>query len=51
MVRVCATPQGASIMIVHMDKQHSWLFLSKRRQYLEAPIVAGHLLSVSEMMG
>ncbi|TKB65963.1 MAG: hypothetical protein E8D52_16400 [Nitrospira sp.] len=32
------------------DKQHSWRILSKRRQYLEAPIVAGHLLSVNETM-
>jgi hypothetical protein len=46
-----AQPQrGASIMIVRMDKQHSWLILSKRRQYLEIPIVADHLLTVSETM-
>jgi hypothetical protein len=46
-----AQPQGgASIMIVRMDKQHSWLILSKRRQYLEIPIVADHLLMVSETM-
>jgi hypothetical protein len=46
-----AQPQrGASIMIVRMDKQHSWLILSKRRQYLEVPIVADHVLTVSETM-
>jgi hypothetical protein len=46
-----AQPQrGASIMIVRMDKQHSWLILSKRRQYLEVPIVAGHILAVTENM-
>jgi hypothetical protein len=42
--------QGASIMIVRMDKQHSWLILSKRRQYLEVPIVADHILTVTENM-
>ena len=42
--------RGASIMIVRMDKQHSWLILSKRRQYLEVPIVADHVLMVSETM-
>ena len=46
-----AQPQrGASIMIVRMDKQHSWLILSKRRQYLEVPITADHLLMVTEKM-
>jgi len=46
-----AQPQrGASIMIVRMDKQHSWLILSKRRQYLEVPIVADHVLTVRETM-
>ena len=34
-----AQPQGgASIIIVRMDRQSSWLILSKRRQYLEVPI-------------
>lgn len=42
--------QGASIMIVRMDKQHSWLILSKRRQYLEIPIAADHLLMMTEKM-
>ena len=43
-----AQPQrGASIMIVRMDKQHSWLILSKRRKYLEIPIAADHLLTVT----
>ncbi len=37
-------------MIVRMDKQHSWLILSKRRQYLEVPIVADHILTVTERM-
>lgn len=46
-----AQPQrGANIMIVRMDKQHSWLILSKRRQYLEVPISADHLLTVTEKM-
>jgi hypothetical protein len=42
--------RGASIMIVRMDKQHSWLILSKRRQYLEVPIATDHLLTVTERM-
>jgi hypothetical protein len=42
--------RGASIMIVRMDKQHSWLILSKRRQYLEVPIATDHLLTVTEKM-
>lgn len=37
-------------MIVRMDKQHSWLFLSKRRQYLGVPIVTDHILTVTEHM-
>lgn len=41
---------GANIMIVRMDKQHSWLILSKRRQYLEVPIASSHLLTVTEKM-
>jgi hypothetical protein len=46
-----AQPQrGASIMIVRMDKQHSWLIFSKRRQYLEVPIAADHVLTVTEKM-
>ena len=46
-----AQPQrGANIMIVRLDKQHSWLILSKRRQYLEVPITADHLLTVTEGM-
>jgi hypothetical protein len=42
--------QGANILIVRMDQQHSWLILSKRRQYLEVPIVADHILAVTENM-
>lgn len=42
--------QGVSIMIVRMDKQHSWLILSKRRQFLEVPIAVDHLLTVTERM-
>ncbi|MGZ8393253.1 MAG: hypothetical protein ACXWWJ_00665, partial [Nitrospira sp.] len=46
-----AQPQrGASILIVRMDKQHSWLILSTRRQYLEVPIVTDHVLMVRETM-
>ncbi len=46
-----AQPQsGANIMIVRLDKQQSWLILSKRRQYLEVPIATSHLLTVSEKM-
>jgi len=44
-------PQGgASIIIVRMDRQSSWLILSKRRQYLEVPIESDHRLVVSETM-
>ena len=42
--------QGVSIMIVRMDKQHSWLILSKRRQFLEVPIAADHVPTVTERM-
>jgi hypothetical protein len=46
-----AQPQGgASIIIVRMDRQSSWLILSKRRQYLEVPIARDHQLAVSERM-
>ena len=46
-----AQPQGgASIIIVRMDRQSSWLILSKRRQYLEMPIADEHRLAVSETM-
>jgi len=46
-----ARPQGgASIIIVRMDRQSSWLILSKRRQYAEVPITKEHLLAVSETM-
>ncbi|HSF68187.1 MAG TPA: hypothetical protein VLA67_12245 [Nitrospiraceae bacterium] len=46
-----AQPQaGASIIIVRMDRQSSWLILSKRRQYLEVPIASDHRLVVSETM-
>ena len=46
-----AQPQGgASIIIVRMDRQSSWLILSKRRQYLEVPIARDHRLAVSETM-
>jgi hypothetical protein len=46
-----AQPQGgASIIIVRMDRQSSWLILSKRRQYAEVPIAKEHLLAVSETM-
>lgn len=42
--------QGASVMIVRADKQHSWLILSRSRQYLEVPITTDHLLTVAEKM-
>jgi hypothetical protein len=46
-----AQPQGgASIIIVRMDHQSSWLILSKRRQYAEVPIAKEHLLAVGETM-
>ena len=46
-----AQPQeGASIIIVRMDRHSSWLILSKRRQYLEVPIARDHQLAVSETM-
>jgi len=46
-----AQPQGgASVIIVRMDRQSSWLILSKRRQYLEIPIASDHQLAVSESM-
>jgi hypothetical protein len=46
-----AQPQGgASIIIVRMDRQSSWLILSRRRQYLELPIADEHRLAVSETM-
>jgi hypothetical protein len=46
-----ARPQGdASIIIVRMDRQSSWLILSKRRQYLEVPIARDHQLAVCETM-
>jgi len=44
-------PQGgASIIIVRVDRQKSWLIFSKRRQYLEVPITKDHRLVVSETM-
>lgn len=44
-------PQGgASVIIVRMDRQSSWLIFSKRRQYLEVPIAGDHRLVVSETM-
>ena len=46
-----AQPQGgASIIIVRMDRQSSWLILSRRRQYLELPIADEHRLAVTETM-
>jgi hypothetical protein len=46
-----AQPQGgASIIIVRMDRNSSWLILSKQRQYLEVPIASDHRLAVSEAM-
>jgi hypothetical protein len=46
-----ARPQGgASIIIVRMDRQSSWLILSKRREYAEVPIAKEHQLAVSETM-
>src|ERR1700704_5320549 len=46
-----AQPQGgASIIIVRMDRQSSWLILSRRRQYFEMPIAAEHRLVVTETM-
>lgn len=37
-------------MIVRTDMQHSWLILSTKRQYLEVPMAADHLLTVTEKM-
>ncbi|MDN5940657.1 MAG: hypothetical protein L0H94_02145 [Nitrospira sp.] len=46
-----AQPQrGANIIIVRMDRNSSWLILSKQRQYLEVPIAKDHRLPVSETM-
>ena len=46
-----AQPQGgASIIIVRVDLQSSWLILSRRRQYLELPIADEHRLAVNEKM-
>ena len=46
-----AQPQGgASIIIVRVDLQSSWLILSRRRQYLELPITDEHWLAVNEKM-
>ena len=46
-----AQPQGgASIIIVRMDRQSSWLILSRRRQYLEVPIADEHRMAVGETM-
>ena len=46
-----AQPQGgASIIIVRMDRQSSWLILSRRRQYFEMPIADEHRLVVTETM-
>lgn len=46
-----AQPQGgASIIIVRVDLQSSWLILSRRRQYLELPITDEHRLAVNEKM-
>ena len=42
--------QGASVIIVRTDRQHAWLILSKRRQYMEVPITKDHLLVVTEEM-
>jgi hypothetical protein len=43
--------RGASVVIVRMDKQHAWLILSKRRQYLEVPIATEHISTVTDKMG
>ncbi|MCP9452383.1 MAG: hypothetical protein NNA23_06830 [Nitrospira sp.] len=44
-------PQGgASVIIVRVDRQSSWLIFSKHRQYLEVPIASDHKLVVSETM-
>lgn len=42
--------EGASVIIVRMDRRSSWLIFSKRRQYLEVPIANDHRLVVSEIM-
>ncbi len=42
--------RGANIIIVRMDRNSSWLILSKQRQYLEVPISNDHRLAVSETM-
>lgn len=46
-----AQPQrGASVIIVRVDRGIAWLILSKRRQYVEEPIVSDHRLTVTENM-
>jgi hypothetical protein len=42
--------RGASVIIVREDRGTAWLILSKRRQYLEEPIVSDHRLTVTENM-
>jgi len=44
-------PQGgASVIIVRADRGTAWSIFSKRRQYVEGPIVRDHRLIVSEQM-
>ncbi|HEU4686437.1 MAG TPA: hypothetical protein VFS39_18160 [Nitrospira sp.] len=46
-----ARPQrGADVVIVRIDRNSSWLILSKRRQYAEVPIGEEHRLSLMEAM-
>ncbi len=42
--------RGASVVIVRADRGTAWLILSKRRQYIEEPIVNDHRLAVNETM-
>ncbi len=42
--------RGASVVIVRADRGTAWLIFSKRRQYIEEPIVSDHRLTVTETM-
>lgn len=42
--------RGASVVIVRADRGTAWLILSKRRQYVEEPILSDHRLTVTETM-
>lgn len=46
-----AEPQaGAMVAIIRLDRQMTWLILSRHRMYREVPIANDHLLLVSEKM-